>query len=82
MRSLYDKLEVRGAGALSDAELLTLLPNLWLAPSVYPGTKEDILRRFRCWGEMMASIGLPLIDAELLALADKFFQNMENEQGE
>ena len=64
------------------AELMTLLPNLWLAPSVYPGTKEDILRRFRCWGEMMASIGLPLIDAELLALADKFFQNMENEQGE
>ena len=64
------------------AELLTLLPNLWLAPSVYPGTKEDILRRFQCWGEMMASIGLPLIDAELLALADKFFQNIENEQGE
>ena len=26
------------------AELIALLPNLWFAPSVYPGSREDLLR--------------------------------------
>lgn len=64
------------------AELLTLLPNLWLAPSVYPGTREDILRRFRCLGEMLAHMGLPLVDGEILALAEDFFLKLEQMQEE
>lgn len=62
------------------AELLTLLPNLWLAPSVYPGTREDILRRFRCLGEMLTHMGLPLVDDEILALAEDFFRKLEQMQ--
>lgn len=64
------------------AELLTLLPNLWLAPSVYPGTREAILRRFRCLGEMLAHMGLPLVDDEILALAEDFFLKLEQMQAE
>lgn len=63
------------------AELLTLLPNLWLAPSVYPGDREDILRRFRCLGEMLDHMGLPLVDGEVMALAEDFFQKLEEMQG-
>lgn len=62
------------------AELLTLLPNLWLAPSVYPGSREAILRRFRCLGEMLEHMGLPLIDGEVMALAEDFFQKLEEMQ--
>ncbi|MDE7262512.1 MAG: TetR/AcrR family transcriptional regulator [Oscillospiraceae bacterium] len=61
------------------AELLTLLPNLWLAPTVYPGTREDILRRFRCFGEMLDHMGLPLVDEHILRLAEDFFRKLDEE---
>ena len=59
------------------AELIALLPNLWFAPSVYPGSREDLLRRFRCLGEMLEHMGLPLVDESILALAETFFQRLE-----
>lgn len=59
------------------AELMALLPNLWFAPSVYPGSREDVLRRFRCLGEMLERMGLPLVDESILALAETFFQGLD-----
>lgn len=59
------------------AELIALLPNLWFAPSVYPGSREEIMRRFRCLGEMLERMGLPLVDESMLALAETFFQGLE-----
>ena len=64
------------------AELIALLPNLWFAPSVYPGSREDLLRRFRCLGEMLEHMGLPLVDGEILALAEDFFLKLEQMQEE
>ena len=59
------------------AELMTLLPNLWLAPSVIPGTREELFRRFCCLGEMLEHMGMPLFNEEILALGERFFQGLE-----
>lgn len=56
------------------AELLTLLDTLWMAPSIFPATREEVLHKFRCVGEIFANLGIPVVDAEMLALADKYFQ--------
>lgn len=56
------------------AELLTLLDTLWMAPTVFPATRDSLLHKFRCAAEIFAHLGVPLIDEEMLALADKYFQ--------
>ena len=56
------------------AELLSLLNTLWISPVVFPATREGVLRKFRCSMEIFAHLGVPVIDEEMIALADKFFQ--------
>lgn len=56
------------------AELLTLLDTLWMAPTIFPATRNSLLHKFRCAGEIFANLGVPVIDDEMLALADKYFQ--------
>ena len=55
------------------AELLPLLTSLWLLPSVFPATTQELKHKFRFLGEMFARMGLPLMDEQILALADAFF---------
>lgn len=55
------------------AELIPLLTSLWLAPTVYPATPEVMLRKFRVIGEMLSALGLPVIDEEMLRLAEDCF---------
>lgn len=55
------------------AELIPLLTSLWLAPTVYPATQEGMLRKFRLIGEMLTALGLPVIDDEMLRLAEDCF---------
>ena len=64
------------------AELMTLLPNLWLAPSVIPGTREELFRRFCCLGEMLEHMGLPLFNKEILDLGERFFQGLEEKDSQ
>lgn len=56
------------------AELLTLLDTLWMAPTIFPATRDGLLHKFRCAGEIFAKLGVPVIDQEMLALADRYFQ--------
>lgn len=56
------------------AELLTLLDTVWMAPTIFPATREEVLHKFRCVGEIFANLGVPVIDEEMLELADKYFQ--------
>lgn len=56
------------------AELLTLLDTIWMAPTIFPATREEVLRKFHCVGEIFAHLGVPLIDEEMLELADQYFQ--------
>ncbi len=74
MRSLYDKLEVRGAGALSDAELLTLLvgdaATAQRLLEVFGGSLERIAAAERPRLRMIGGLGLRR--AQLLHLAAEF----------
>lgn len=56
------------------AELLTLLDTVWIAPALFPGGREALLRRFHCAREIFAGLGVPVIDEEMLELADRFFE--------
>ena len=54
------------------AELLPLLTSLWLLPSVFPATPEELAHKFRFIGEMLEKMGLPLFDDSIRALVDDF----------
>ena len=58
------------------AELLQLLTSLWLLPSVYPADKEGIHRKFQFLGDMLAKMGVPLVDDSLRALIDAFIEEI------
>lgn len=56
------------------AELMTLLDTVWMAPTVFPATREEVLHKFRCVGEIFAHLGVPVIDEEMLDMAGRYFQ--------
>ena len=58
------------------AELLPLLTSLWLLPSVFPATKEEMRRKFSFIGEMMEKMGVPLFDDTIQRLVDEFFEQI------
>ena len=58
------------------AELLPLLTSLWLLPSVFPATPEELAHKFRFIGEMLEKMGLPLFDDSIRALVDDFLAQM------
>ncbi len=55
------------------AELLPLLTSLWLLPSVFPATREEMRRKFEFLGDMLEKMGVPLVDGSIRALIDAFF---------
>lgn len=59
-------------------ELSELLPliNFWLMPSVYPATAEEIRHKYHFIVEVLAKMGLPLIDDKTTVLAEKFLQDI------
>lgn len=58
------------------AELLPLLTSLWLLPSVFPATKEEMRRKFSFIGAMMEKMGVPLFDDTIQRLVDEFFEQI------
>ena len=54
------------------AELLPLLISLWLLPSAFPATKEEMGHKFQFLGDMLEKMGVPAADEELMKLADEF----------
>ena len=61
------------------AELLPLLTSLWLLPSVYPASREQMKRKFLFLGEMLEKMGVPLLDDSIRALVDDFFDQIPEE---
>ena len=61
------------------AELLPLMTSLWLLPSVFPGTVDEMRRKFRFMGEMLEKMGVPLVDDSIAALVDAFFGKVAEE---
>lgn len=64
------------------AELLPLLTSLWLLPSVYPASREQMKRKFLFLGKMLEKMGVPLMDDGIRALVDRFFEQIPEEQPE
>lgn len=58
------------------SELLPLLTNLWLAPSVYPASAVEIMNKFLCIGTMLEAMGVPLIDGEIKEMAEHYFKEI------
>ena len=61
------------------AELLPVLTSLWLLPSVYPASREQMKRKFLFLGEMLEKMGVPLMDDSIRALVDDFFDQIPEE---
>lgn len=49
------------------SELLVLL-DIWMLPSIFPASRDEVQRRYQCISEMMGSMGLPLYDEEIAGL--------------
>lgn len=62
------------------AELIPLLTSLWLLPSVFPATKEQMKHKLYFLGEMLEKMGVPLMDDSVYALVDEFFEKIPEEQ--
>ena len=64
------------------AELIPLLTSLWLAPTVFPSTAEGMLKKFRFIREMMEKMGMPVIDDEIMKMAEEYFREIEDSMKE
>lgn len=62
------------------AEVIPLLSDLWLAPSVFPATAEEMWRKFAFIAQMLKKMGLPLIDDEVLDAARRYFGEWGEEE--
>lgn len=62
------------------AELMPLLTSLWLLPSVFPATKEEMKHKFYFLGEMLEKMGVPLMDESIYKLVDSFFDKIPAEK--
>ena len=64
------------------AELIPLLTSLWLAPMVFPSTAEGMLKKFRFIREMLEKMGMPVIDDEIMKMAEEYFREIEDSMKE
>ena len=64
------------------AELIPLLTSLWLAPTVFPSTAEGMLKKFRVSREMLEKMGMPVIDDEIMKMAEEYFREIEDSMKE
>ena len=62
------------------AELMPLLTSLWLLPSVFPATTQEMKHKFYFLGEMLEKMGVPLMDDSIYALVDQFFDKIPEEK--
>lgn len=62
------------------AELLPLLTSLWLLPSVFPATKEEMKHKFYFLGDMLERMGIPLMNDSIYSLVDEFFDQIPEQK--
>lgn len=58
------------------SELIPLMTSLWLAPTVYPATADEMLHKFQFICTMLEQMGLPLADEHILSLAAAYFEEI------
>ncbi len=60
------------------SELLPLI-NFWLLPSVFPATAEEICHKYRFIMDVLAAMGLPLMDGERTAQTEEYIKRVSSE---
>lgn len=65
-------------------ELSELLPliNFWLLPTVFPASKEELLRKYRFVAEVLEHMGLPLFDEEASSFAERLIGDISEKGGD
>ena len=58
------------------SELLPLLTNFWLIPSVYPATPEELISKFAFIKYLLDSMKLPIIDDEILSIVQNYLEHL------
>ena len=58
------------------SELLPLLTNFWLIPSVYPATHEELLSKFAFIKYLLDSMNLPIIDDEICGMVKNYLEHL------
>ena len=58
------------------SELLPLLTNFWLIPSVYPATQEELLSKFSFIKYLLDSMNLPIIDDEIFGIVKNYLEHL------
>ncbi len=62
------------------AEILPILSDVWLAPTVYPATAAEMGEKFAFLADLLDKMGVPLVDEEIRAMAEAFFQEIAQDQ--
>ena len=60
------------------SELIPLLTDLWLAPSIYPASANEIMNKFICVSAILDTLGIPLFDDELKELVKRHIEELLN----
>ena len=58
------------------ADVVLLLSGLWLAPSIYPGTGEELQKRLDFIKDIMDGIGIPIFDEGIMAYCRDFLKKI------
>ncbi|MCI9575850.1 MAG: TetR/AcrR family transcriptional regulator [Clostridiales bacterium] len=58
------------------SELISLLSDLWLSPSVYPASATEIENKFNCLSAILDTMGIPLFDNELTELVKRHIREI------
>lgn len=64
------------------SEVIPLLTGLWMVPSLYPSTAEEMMHKFRFIGTLLDRMGVPLVDEALLEKLEPYFARIEQAQNQ
>lgn len=64
-------------------ELSELLPliNFWLVPTIFPATEEELRHKYHFVMEILAHMGLPILDEEIVSFTEKFIIDISEKGG-
>lgn len=61
------------------AEILLLLINVWLNPFLFPGTITTFQTKMETFNQMMAGLGLPILDEPLKEICINYYKDVTNQ---
>lgn len=62
------------------SEIIPLLTSLWMVPTVYPSTAEEMQNKFIFLADMLDKMGLPLVNDEIAAIIKNYLQEIRTQE--